>query len=110
MARLITRHNEYGSLFPCEFYLRSEHFLAAVSSSDTVFSLGITIGKKIGKAHQRNKLKRRIKAFVRSQDQYLPDGFKLNLIARVGAAQLSWPSLCAQLNQIIQGLKDQRSK
>jgi ribonuclease P protein component len=110
MARFITRHNEYRSLFPCEFYLRSEHFLAAVSSSDADFSLGITIGKSVGKAHQRNKLKRRIKAFVRSNETLLPDGFKLNLIARVGAAQLSWPSLCDQLNQIIQSLKDRPCK
>ncbi|MGI6198894.1 MAG: ribonuclease P protein component [Candidatus Cloacimonadaceae bacterium] len=110
MARFITRHNEYRSLFPCEFYLRSEHFLAAVSRSDEEFSLGITIGKSVGKAHQRNKLKRRIKAFIRSRDELLPHGFKLNLIARVGAAQLSWPSLCDQLNQIIQSLKDRPSR
>jgi hypothetical protein len=32
------------------------------------------------------------------------------LIARVGAAQLSWPSLCDQLNQIIQSLKDRPCK
>lgn len=110
MARFITRHSEYKSLFPCEFYLRSEHFLAAVSSSDEEFSLGITIGKSVGNAHQRNRLKRRIKAFVRSHDALLPDGFRLNLIARVGAAQLSWPLLCDQLTQIIQSLKNRPSR
>ncbi len=106
MARFITRHHEYGSLFPPEFYVRSEHFLAVVSSSETEFSLGITIGKKIGKAHDRNKLKRRIKAYVQNQEALLPAGFRLNLIARVGAAKLSWPSLCDQLNQIIQGIEN----
>lgn len=102
MTRFITRHSEYGSLFPPQFYVRSDHFVAAVHAADSEFALGITIGRKIGKACQRNKLKRRIKAWVRLVDRDLPKRFKLNLIARPGAGELTWPQLCEQLQQLIQ--------
>ncbi|HNZ06360.1 MAG: ribonuclease P protein component [Candidatus Cloacimonetes bacterium] len=107
MARLITRHSEYGSLFPPLFYVRSEHFSAAVQVADQEFALGITIGKKIGKAVRRNQLRRRIKAWVRLADSTLPKRFKLNLIARPGAGELSWPQLCDQLQALVQKLGNQ---
>jgi len=106
MARLITRHSEYGNLFPPLFYVRSEHFLAAVQAADNEFALGITISKKVGKAHRRNLLKRRIKAWIRLADSTLPKRFRLNLIARPGAGELSWPQLCDQLRELTQKLQD----
>jgi len=104
MARLITRHSEYGSLFPPQFYVRSEHFTAAVKTAEDEFALGITIGKKIGKAVRRNQLKRRIKAWVRLAGPNLPKRFKINLIARPGAGELTWPQLCEQMQALIQKL------
>lgn len=106
MARFITRHSEYGSLFPPHFYVRSDHFLAAVQPANDEFALGITIGKKIGKAHLRNQLKRRIKAWVRLERDHLPKRFRINLIARPGAGELSWPQLCDQLQELLQKLAD----
>jgi ribonuclease P protein component len=106
MARLITRHSEYGSLFPPLFYVRSEHFLAAVQAADHEFALGITISKKIGKAHRRNLLKRRIKAGGRLAEATFPKRFKLNLIARPGAGELSWSQLCDQLRELTRKLQD----
>lgn len=100
VTRFITRHTEYGSLYPPQFYVRSEHFVAAVLSSPGEFALGITIGRKIGKACRRNRLKRRIKSWFRIQ-RGLPDGFRVNLIARPGAGDLSWPQLCLQLQELI---------
>ncbi|NLO11773.1 MAG: ribonuclease P protein component [Candidatus Cloacimonetes bacterium] len=104
MARLITRHSEYVSLYPPHFYVRSDHFVAAVQSAEGEFALGITISKKIGNACRRNKLKRRIKAWFRMAGPVLPQCFKLNLIARPGAAELSWPQICLQLDQLIHKL------
>lgn len=99
VARLITRHSEYGSLFPPDFYIRSEHFVAAVQRSDDEIALGITIGRKVGRACRRNKLRRRIKSWF-AQASGLPVGYKLNLIARPGAGELSWQQLCLQLQEI----------
>jgi ribonuclease P protein component len=100
MLRLITKHSEYGEFLSSRQYLRSEHFYAAVLPSAGEFALGITISKRIGKAHLRNLLKRRIKAWLHLQRKSLAPGSKLNLVARPGAAQLAWE----QLSQELQGL------
>ncbi|MDZ4122053.1 MAG: ribonuclease P protein component, partial [Candidatus Cloacimonadaceae bacterium] len=63
--------------------------------------LGITISKRIGKAVVRNKLKRRIKAFFRDPDRAFPKGVRINLIAKVGCAELTYQSLCMELEQIL---------
>lgn len=104
MLRLITKHSEYYEFSSSRQYLRSNHFYAAVLPSPEEFALGITISKRIGKAHLRNLLKRRIKSWIRQRRDTLPQGFKLNLIAKAGAAQLSWELLCVELDSLLANL------
>ena len=100
MLRRITKHSEYLEFSSPDLFLRSDNFYAAVLYSPCEFALGITIGKKIGKAHVRNLLKRRIKAWMQLRSQDLPNGFRLNLIARPGAGELAWKELCEELNKV----------
>lgn len=109
MLRLITEHREYGEFSSPDFYLRTRHFRAAVLHSVSEFALGITISRKIGKAHARNLLKRRVKSWLRENKEELPPCFKLNLIARPGSAELSWKELCSELSYLIQ-LLGQKSR
>jgi ribonuclease P protein component len=106
MLRLITKHSEYGEFRAPDFYLRSGHFNAAVISSPGEFALGITISKRVGKAHLRNLLRRRIKAWLRENADSHPLGYKLNLIARSGAGELSWQELCNELDSMTANLRD----
>lgn len=108
MLRLITEHREYGEFRSPAFFIRSRHFNAAVLFSTSEFALGITIGRKIGKAHVRNLLKRRIKSWLRENQQELPLGFKVNLIARAGSGDMNWQELCSEMKSLIKQLR-QRS-
>lgn len=87
--------------------IRSEHFYAAVHPSSDEFAMGITISRKVGKAHTRNLLKRRIKAWVRLGIVDFPPCFKLNLVAKPGAGELAWPDLCNELTALISKLTAQ---
>lgn len=100
MLRRITKHSEYQEFRSPDLFLRSTHFYVAVLFSSQEFALGITIGKKTGKAHVRNLLKRRIKAWARLRFPELPQSFRINLIARPGAGELSWSELCGELNML----------
>ncbi len=102
MTRFITQHNEYTGFSRSGPGVRTPHFYAAVLSGDDEFALGITISKRVGKAHTRNLLKRRIKSFIRLRENALPLGYRINLIARVGAAELDWPALCAELDELLE--------
>lgn len=105
MLRWITAHNEYQEFFKSNRLLRSKHFFVPVLENiEGEFALGITISKRIGKAVVRNLLKRRIKAYIRSQNFSLLQGKKANLIAKTGCGELSWQLLCMELEQIIGNL------
>lgn len=102
MARFITQHNEYTGFTKSGPGVRTAHFYAAVLASDEDdFALGITTSKRVGKAHKRNLLKRRIKGFIRLHGEALPRGYKVNLIARSGAAELDWQQLCLELEEML---------
>jgi ribonuclease P protein component len=101
MARFITQHSEYTGFAKSGTGIRTMHFYAAVQTSDEDFALGITISKRVGKAHARNLLKRRIKSFIRLRGNTLPRGFKINLIARSGAAELGWIQLREELDGLL---------
>lgn len=66
--------------------------------------MGITISKKVGNAVKRNRLKRRIKAWLRGHHSHYPLGQKLNIIARKGAAELSWQELGLELQALLGAL------
>ncbi|MDZ4181329.1 MAG: ribonuclease P protein component [Candidatus Cloacimonadaceae bacterium] len=109
MLRWITQHKEYIGFSSPQQYIRTPQFYAAVQASENEFALGITISKRVGKACLRNLLKRRIKHWIRQNGDKLPNGFKLNLVAKPGAGALSWQELCAQLEDLMLKLRAQAS-
>lgn len=58
--------------------------------------LGITVSKRVGNAVCRNRIKRFVREFFRNNQQlFFPADF--NIIARTGAAQLEYASVCQEL-------------
>ena len=106
MLRRIVSHAEYQTFLNAAQSCRLSHFFIPVLfTGDEDFAYGITITGKIGNAVLRNRLKRRIKAWFFQNAILLPKGVKINLIARSGAAELTWTELCAELTQLANQLK-----
>jgi ribonuclease P protein component len=55
--------------------------------------LGISAGKRVGKAVVRNQVKRRVREAVRHRYADLPPGYDLVFIARAPAATAAWTEL-----------------
>lgn len=102
MIRWIKAHQEYMDFTRAERTSRSEHFYVPILAQEEGLALGITISKKVGNAVLRNKLKRRIKAWCRMNDEQLPQACKMNLIARRGSAGLSWDELATELSTLME--------
>ncbi len=102
MIRWIKAHQEYTDFTQATHSLRTAHFYAPILPSEEELALGITVSKKVANAVLRNKLKRRIKAWCRENCVRLCGHYKMNLIARRGAAQLSWQELSTQLAQLLE--------
>ncbi|MDD4310338.1 MAG: ribonuclease P protein component [Candidatus Cloacimonetes bacterium] len=98
MVQWIKSHAHYADFKQPNFQLRTAHFYIPVLVCAGETAVGITISKKIGNAVRRNLLKRRIKAWIYQNHTLFTSGYQLNLVAKRGAAELSWLDLCAQLS------------
>ena len=66
--------------------------LFSVPSKFSNYKIGYSISKKVGKANKRNKLKRRLREIVKTEN--LPKNyFNYVLLARPGAAELNFDQL-----------------
>ena len=62
--------------------------------------IGFSITKKIGKAHIRNLVKRRLRAIVRELVPSLPDDYNVVVIAKVGIENLKFEELRSQVQLV----------
>ncbi|WP_044278841.1 ribonuclease P protein component [Candidatus Cloacimonas acidaminovorans] len=107
MLQWITSHNEYAEFFKPDFMIRSSYFYVPGLYREGEMAVGITISNKVGKAVKRNLLKRRIKSWLRANQDKIPVGYRFNLIARSGATELEWQELSRELTNIIAQLNIQ---
>jgi ribonuclease P protein component len=63
---------------------------------------GFSVSKKVGKAHDRNRVKRRLREICRKQGQTWRRGFDAILVARTSAAEASFAELETALCQLFQ--------
>lgn len=100
MVRWIKSHASYTEFFKPDFQIRTAHFYVPGLWREGEAAIGITISRKVGKAVIRNKLKRRIRAWFGFFYAGFPANLRLNLVAKPGAGELSWPELCMELREL----------
>lgn len=66
---------------------------------------GISVGKRVGGAVVRNRVRRRIREAVRLRHPDVTPGHDLVFIAREPSAQASWPSLWDAVEQLLRRAK-----
>jgi ribonuclease P protein component len=64
--------------------------------------VGLTAGKVLGKAHERNRIKRRMREALRRHIDLLPPGFDLILHPRRIVLNLEFPKLEAEIVRLLQ--------
>jgi ribonuclease P protein component len=64
--------------------------------------VGLTVGKVIGKAHERNRIKRRMREALRRHVDLLPTGFDLILHPRRSVLAMEFSQLEAEIVRILQ--------
>ena len=81
---------------------RAKHFTVIFKENGLGISrLGITVSKKIGNAVKRNRVKRHIREFFRTNKNRFPNGFDVVIIANRGADDLMYLKIKEELGEII---------
>lgn len=63
--------------------------------------IGFSISKKVGKAHLRNLIKRRLRAITREIVPTLPDNFNIVFIAKKGIDTLTFDALKKEMYTLV---------
>ena len=106
-ARL-RKHADYASAYSASRKRQSASmswFLAPQSPdalSSSAARVGLTVGKVIGKAHERNRIKRRMREALRQHIELLPAGFDLIFHPRRSVLTIEFVQLEAEIVRILE--------
>jgi len=85
-------------------------FLAPGPGQGACPRVGLTVGKVIGKAHERNRIKRRMREILRRHLDLLPRGFDLVLHPRRAVADAEFTKLDTEVVRILSQARAEAAK
>lgn len=105
----LKKRKEFAYLYNCGTAKHTSHLtLVYLATKKRATKIGFSISKKIGKAHTRNLVKRRLRAIVREIVPSLPDELNMVFIAKAGIESVEFDRLKDEVNNLINkaGLKN----
>ena len=104
----IRRRSEYQKIQKRGRRFHTRHFIILVLPNETgLRRIGVTVTKKVSSAVGRNRVKRLVREVFRRNRIVFPEGSDVVLIARDGAAALSYAEV---LDEVRGALEDRRSR
>ncbi len=108
--RLLTLQH-YRRVYVRGFHTTSNRFGCYVLPSPAPLSrLGISVSKKFGKAHERNRIKRQIRAAFRSERSSFPGRLDVVLVPRRGARGCSYETVVDEMHALMKRALSERKR
>lgn len=106
-TRRLRRTAEFARVYDTGRKVHGAYLVCFVRCTGTAAArVGITVGRKVGNAVTRNRVRRRLRAWVRSRYDRLPAGLEVVVVARAAAAGADTAALRADLeNCLDRGLR-----
>ncbi|MCX5917713.1 MAG: ribonuclease P protein component [Deltaproteobacteria bacterium] len=100
----IRKRADFQRIFRVGAKIQTPHFRVSICPNGLSHSrLGVTVGRKIGSAVQRNRIKRRVREFFRLNKDSLPGSSDLVVTAREGAVNLNFWQVSEELKGLFRG-------
>ncbi|MFA7057085.1 MAG: ribonuclease P protein component [Candidatus Cloacimonadales bacterium] len=103
----IKNRKQYLEFYKVQKKIRSTNFLVLCrkDTESSLFSIGITVTKKIGNAVTRNKIKRRLKAYMRQELITNISGQMINIISIKDASNIPWREFVNELDYLFKKIE-----
>ena len=90
----LRKRKEFAYLYNNGVAKHTEHLTVVyLPTKHRALKIGFSVAKKIGKAHTRNLVKRRLRSIVRDIISVLPDNYNMVVIAKAGIENVTYDVL-----------------
>ena len=100
-AERILKRDDFKRLFRCGKKIYGDHFVVYYCRNNLgMWRMGVTVSKRVGRAVIRNRVKRLVRESFRLSKALRDNAYDMNIIARTGAAKLSFQETNQALGNI----------
>jgi len=98
----IRKRKQYLDIYRRGGRLHSHNFIVILSpNASGEKRLGVAVGKKVGNAAKRNRIKRLLREFFRLNKDGLPDSKDMVIIAKKDVSSLKYQDICLELTGLL---------
>ncbi len=99
----IRKRSDFLRIFKAGAKRKTHHFRVSLCPNELGYRrLGVTVGKVVGSAVKRNRVKRLLREFFRSHKENLPPSSDSVIVAQKGAAELNFQQVCEEMQDLFQ--------
>ena len=98
----LKKRKEFAYLYNHGKALHTAHLtLVFLPTKSRKLKIGFSVAKKIGKAHTRNFIKRRLRALLRDFVPSMPDNYNVVFIAKSGIENITFQEMKTQIKYLL---------
>jgi len=98
----LKKRKEFSYLYNHGIAKHTSHLtMVYLPTKSRALKIGFSVAKKIGKAHTRNFVKRRLRAIVKDYVSLMPDNFNVVFVAKVGIENITFEEMRAEIKMLL---------
>lgn len=102
--KIIKKSETYSEIISKKQSVKNKYYSIYYQQSDTT-KYGITVPKKVGKAHIRNKLKRQVKNIIRTNEKDIQNNFSYVIIIKEVILELNYVEMTKELLNLLKKVR-----